>query len=358
MIRDQMDDIDYKAIMARAKRWAATGIAGVVGAALVYSAPYTVKNDEAAVITRFGAYARTEAPGLHFRMPLIEDVIRVPTSRMQKIETGFRTVESGITSSYISQDTINDNKVPSRDLENMVEETGVKVPSGDKLREAAKNILKDEYLMLTGDLFMVDVESVTQYTIEDPVKYAFNIQDAKHTVKDLLLSTLRSIVGNSSVDEVISLSRDSIRQQAEKIIQATLDDYDSGIRVTRINLQSTNPPFNVRPSYNQVSKAMQNKATKIQKAQEDYNKEVPRAFGEAQKAITEAEGYAIERVNNARGNVARFEALMDEYHRSPEVTRQRLYFETMDRMRKNANITIVDERIGNMLNLNQVGGSK
>ena len=276
------------------RRWIFWGIAAVALLWLVFSSMYTVNADETAVIQRFGKYVRTADPGLHFKLPFgIETKKAVRTQHVYKMEFGFRTIQAGVRTVYSEKE------------------------------------YKEESLMLTGDLNSAVVEWIVQYRIKDPVKYLFRVRNITKTLRDISEAAMRQIVGDHSVDEVIILSRREIADSAEVKMQRILNKYDIGIDIQTVQLQDVNPPDRVKPAFNEVNEAKQEREKIINEAWEAYNKVIPQAKGEAQKTINEAEGYALQRVNNAKGDAERFVAVYREYARAKDVTRRRLYLETL-----------------------------
>lgn len=253
---------------------------------------YTVAPQETAVVQTFGRFSRTEEPGLHFKWPFIERVTLVPTQEQLKAEFGFRTVSPGVRSQY---------------------ESGT---------------LEDR-LMLTGDLNVADVQWVVQYRIADPYAYLFNVRNPETTLRHLSEVTMRTVVGDRHVDEVLN-NREEIALAAEVTLQEAMDLYGTGLSITTIEMQDVLPPPSVRPAFNDVNDAMQEKERVINQANQRYNEVIPLARGQADQAIAEAEGYALKRVNEARGDVARFVAVAAEWERAKQVTEVRLYLEAME----------------------------
>lgn len=294
-------------------------IAVVIVGVLLVTSMFQVETEEVAVITRFGKYLRTEEPGLHFKVPFIEQVYKVPVERQQKLEFGFRTEKAGIRSQYSQAD------------------------------------FKDESLMLTGDLNLADVEWVVQYRIKDPFKYLFKVRDPETTLRDISEASMRQIVGDRTVNEVLTVGRTEISSKLEELIQNICNEYSLGIEIDQVVLQDVNPPDPVKAAFNAVNEAQQEKETLINKAKSEYNKVIPKASGQAKETIQQAEGYATERVNNAYGEVARFEAIYKEYVKAPEVTKQRIYLETMSEvLPKLGSKIITDEDANNVLPLLQM----
>ncbi len=317
--------------------WTALGAFLLAGAIGVMTSIYKIPADSRGVVQRFGTHVRTAEPGIHAKIPFgIETLIKVPVTRIQKEEFGFRTLKSDINSQFLDYDTLTQKRVSEEDIGNFIQASGeTDIPaglSGDQLTEYAKEILKREYLMLTGDLNIADVEWVVQYRIKDPAAYLFNVREPKMLLRDTSQSILRALVGNGSIDEAITIGRVEYEAKMKDELQRVLNDYESGIDVVAVNLQSSNPPRKVRPAFNMVNEAMQKKETRINEAKKEYNDKVPKARGEAQRTIQEAEGYAIRRVNEAEGNVAKFKQLYQAYIENPDITRQRLYFETMEQI--------------------------
>jgi membrane protease subunit HflK len=229
------------------------------------------------------------------KLPLgIERVMKVPVQRQLKEEFGFQTVSAGVRSQYT-----------------------------DRGKEAESN-------MLTGDLNAAVVEWVVQYRIVDPYQYLFRVRNVRSTFRDMTEAVVRRVVGDRTVNEVLTVGRQEIAALVEEQLQELCVQYETGINVDQVVLQDVNPPDAVKPSFNEVNEAQQEREKLINEAQSDYNRVIPRARGEAQQTINEAEGYALNRFNTARGDSARFVAVFDEYRLAPEVTKKRIYLETMN----------------------------
>jgi membrane protease subunit HflK len=261
------------------------------------SSLYTVQPEERAVVKRLGRVTGITDPGLHFKLPLGLDTVQlVATERVLKQEFGFRTEESSPSerTRYVDQD----------------------FPS--------------ESLMLTGDLNIIQVEWVVQYRIGDPIRYLYGMREPTGTLRDLSESVMRRVVGNRIGSEVLTIGRVEIANTARDEIQAAMDKYDNGIRIITVELQDVVPPPLVQPAFNEVNEARQELERMINEATMQANQEIPRARGTANRIVSEAEGYAIERVNRSLGEAARFTAVLSEYRSVPEVTRSRLYLETLN----------------------------
>jgi membrane protease subunit HflK len=297
-------------------------IAAVVAALVVLmSSYYQVEPDEVGVVQRFGAYARTTEPGPHLKFPFVETVTKVPVQRQLKMEFGFRTVQAAQRTEYSDPPAV-----------------------------------RAEAVMLTGDLNVAVVEWIVQYRIRDARAFLFHVRDVPETFRYMSEASMRQVVGDHSVDEVITIGRETIALQAKDELQRLCNLYGIGIEVQQLVLQNVNPPDPVKPAFNEVNQAIQEKERAINDAWADYNKSVPRAKGEAEQAIRAAEGYALERVNNAEGDAHRFEAFHDEYRKAPGVTRKRIYLETMRSLVPKAGRRLVlDEKARGILPLLQLG---
>jgi membrane protease subunit HflK len=247
------------------------------------------------LVMRFGRFVRTTNPGPHAKLPFgIEHVQKVPTQRQLKQEYGFRTAIAAIQSSKEQND-----------------ET------------------KAEALMLTGDLNVATVEWIVQYKISEPDKYLFKMRDVEETFRLMSEATMRSVVGDHSVTELLTVGRETIAARAKELLSQMCKHYENGISVQQLILQNVDPPEPVRPSFNDVNQAIQERERAINDAWAEYNREIPKARGLAEQKIQAAEGYAVERVNRAKGDADRFVALEQEYRKAPEVTRARIYLETL-----------------------------
>jgi membrane protease subunit HflK len=183
--------------------------------------------------------------------------------------------------------------------------------------------------MLTGDLNVLEVRWIVQYQIKDPVHFLFRVRDQRDTIRDISEAVMRRVVGDYSVDEVLTIKRAEIDVQAQEELQRILDSYGAGIQIVTLKLQDVTPPDRVQPAFNEVNEAKQEKERMINQAWEAYNKVIPKAKGEAEKTVREAEGYAVAVVNRAKGEAQRFLATWEAYRQAPEVTRKRLYLDAM-----------------------------
>jgi membrane protease subunit HflK len=258
-----------------------------------WTAYFTVPSDSVAVVQRFGKYLKHVPPGLHFKLPLGVDVATiVPVKRQLKQEFGFATPGSA-----------------------------------DPFQTSREG--KRETQMVTGDLNAALVEWVVQYRISDPVKFLFDVREPRGTLRDVSESVMREVVGDRTVDEVITIGRQEIEAEALTKMQALSNKYAMGISIDQVQLKNINPPEPVQGSFNEVNQAQQEKEKLINEARRDYNKVIPLAEGEKDQRIREADGYRLKRVNEAQGDAARFSALLAEYIKAPAVTRRRIYIETL-----------------------------
>lgn len=289
------------------------------------TAYFTVGANEEGVVTRFGRLVGKVPPGLHFKLPFgIDRVDRVKTAFTFKEEFGFRTDRTGRRTTY----------APDR---------------SEFLKEA---------LMVTGDLNMARVEWIVQYRIKDAQAYLFHLRSPDGTLRDLAESVMREVVGDMTVTEVLTEKRVEINTQVRDRLQEALDSYDAGISVSQVILQDVTPPEPVKPAFDEVNNAQQQREKTINEARQEYNRAIPLAQGEALKEIQEAEGYALDRVNRAQGDVARFLAILEEYRKAPEVTRARLYLEAMSEILPGLEERVIlDEKASQVLPLLDLGAA-
>ncbi len=291
-------------------------VLALLGAWGAWTAYYTVPSDSVAVLQRFGKYLKDVPPGLHFKLPLgIDTATIVPVKRQLKQEFGFAT--PGATDPYQSP------------------------RPRDEQRETQ---------MVTGDLNAALVEWVVQYRISDPVKFLFEVREPSETLRYVSESVMREVVGDRTVDEVITIGRQEIETEALAKMQALSTKYAMGISIDQVQLKNINPPQPVQESFNEVNQAQQEKEKLINEARRDYNKVIPLAEGEKDQRIREADGYRLKRINEAEGDAARFSALLAEYSKAPEVTLRRIYIETLqDVMPGIRSKIIVDEQTRGIL---------
>ena len=289
-------DIGRMRVPPGAPRLLRLALAALVVIMAVWTMLYQVQAEEVGVVLRFGRYVRTTDPGLHVKLPLVEGVLKVPVQRQLKEEFGFRTEEAAVRTRF---------------------------------SEAS---FDPESVMLTGDLNVAVVEWIVQYRVTDPYQYLFKVRNLTETFRAMNEAVMRQVVGDRTVTEVLTVGRQEIAATSEGRLQELVNQYEMGITIDQIVLQDVAPPDLVKPSWDEVNQAQQQRDRLINEARAEYNKIIPRAKGEAAQTILQAEGYALERVNGAQGDATRFKALHDAYRRAPEVTRRRLHLETMQRV--------------------------
>jgi membrane protease subunit HflK len=284
-----------------------------------------VPSDSVAVVQRFGKYLKDVPPGLHFKLPLGIDVATiVPVKRQLKQEFGFTTPGAS-----------------------------------DPYQSPRPNDEKRETQMVTGDLNAALVEWVVQYRISEPAKFLFEVREPSETLRYVSESVMREVVGDRTVDEVITIGRQEIESEALTKMQTLATKYAMGISIDQVQLKNINPPKPVQESFNEVNQAQQEKEKLINEARRDYNKVIPLAEGEKDQRIREADGYRLKRINEAEGDVARFSALLAEYNKAPEVTRRRIYIETLqDVMPGIRSKIVIDEQTRGILPLLNLDSQK
>lgn len=286
----------------------------VVVAIAGFTSFYVVDETEQAVITRLGKYITTTGPGLHWKLPFgLEKNYNVPVKIVQMEQFGFKTVKAGRNNEY-------------------------------------KNNISSESTMLTGDLNIVNVEWIIQYKIENPRQWLFGVYEKENTIRDISRSVINTLVGDRAILDVMGKERSTIEELGLEMMNENFTQLGLGINVTAVKLQNIVPPEGVQEAYEDVNKATQDMNRFINEGQEAYNAEIPKAQGEADKQIQQAEGYAAERVNRAEGDVARYNAVYEEYKKSPKVTKERIYLETMDEIfGGETKPTIIDGELENLV---------
>lgn len=268
-------------------------VLAIMGIALLFTTWFTVEPEEAGLVIRFGRFARQVPSGLHLKLPYpLEKVVKVPVERQLKEEFGYRTQSTTEGRSTYDQ-------------------------------------VSAESLMLTGDLNVAVVEWTAQYRVRDPYKYLFKVRNVQQTFRDMNEAVMREVIGDRSVNEVLTIGRQEIATLVQQRLQEMCNQYENGIEVDQIVLQDVNPPEPVKPSFNEVNQAQQEREKLINQARAEYNQVIPRARGGALQTLEQAQGFATDRVNRARGDAELFNDVHAAYRRAPEVTRRRMYLETM-----------------------------
>lgn len=292
-------------------------IAAIAAIIFLSTSFIVVDQTENAVITTFGKYSKTLGAGLHYKLPFgMQKAYIVKTKVIQTETFGFRTLKTGAKTEY------SDKKFP------------------------------DESTMLTGDLNIVDVEWIIQYRIEDPRAWLFSVADRQKTIRDISQSVLNSLVGDRQILGVIGSDRPAIQDKAVEMMNKILSSYDLGVKITQVQLQNIVPPEGVQNAFEDVNKAIQDMNRLINEGREAYNSEIPKAKGQADQILEIAQGYSTERVNKAKGDVARFLSVLSEYKKAPDVTRKRLYYEMVNEVfADQAGVELIDKSLSNFLPL-------
>ena len=313
---------DIKIALPGGKKLATIALLVLVGMT-IWATVYQVPSDSVGVVLRFGKYQTEVQPGLRFKLPFgIDEAIILPVKRQLKQEFGFGT--RGATNPH--QGPIN--------------------PDGEKR-------------MVTGDLNSALVEWIVQYRISDPVNFLFKVRNPEETLRDVSESVMREVVGDRTVDEVLTIGRQEIESEALSRMQALASKYEVGVSIDQVQLKNVNPPEAVQDSFNKVNQAQQEKEKLINEARREYNRSIPLAKGTKEQKVQEAEGYRLQRINEAQGDVSRFNAVLTEYLKAPDVTKRRIYLETMQEILPLLNSKIIiDENARSVLPLLQLDAGK
>lgn len=301
----------------------------IIGIAIIvlvgaFSSFYTVDVSEEAVVTRFQKYLSTTPPGLHFKLPFgIDRVTKVPSKVLLQEEFGFRSIERR-----------------------------------EGATQYAKSGYTDESLMLTGDLNVADVEWIVQYRISDPWKFLFHARNVRKNIRDISMSIMRRVVGDRLVGDVLTVGRIEIADEAKVLTQEVVDRYDMGIMIVAVVLQDVTPPESVKAAFNDVNAAKQEQEKAINEAEREYNNVIPEAKGKADQLIAVAEGFSLSLINQSKGDASKFDAMLAEFKKSPDVTRRRMYVEAMEEIYSNLeSLVIVDPDIKGILPMYPSPGS-
>jgi modulator of FtsH protease HflK len=302
-------------------------IAGILILSMLRTLIYSIGPDEVGVVQRFGKYIRTVESGLNFKIPFgVEKATPVKVEKVFKEEFGFRTLQAGVKTRYSSKK------------------------------------YDDESLMLTGDLNILDVRWIVQFKVKDPVKLLFSTRNPLENVRDMSEVVMSRLCGDYMVDELLTTKREAIDHEAQMELQTLLDKYDTGIQVITVKLLDVNPPDKVKPAFNEVNEAKQERERLINEGWKEYNKVIPGARGEAERTISQAEGYALDKVNRAKGEAERFLVTWKEYKNAPDITKKRLYLETMTLVMPAAGKKFImdssQKSILPLMDLNREGGAQ
>ena len=280
---------------------------------------YSVGPDEVGVVQRFGKYNRVVGSGLNYHIPYPIETVKTPkVTEVKRIEIGFRTV----------------GKNQYRTIE-------------------------QESLMLTGDENIVDAELIVQYKIKDPIDYLFNFIGPELTLREASEASLRTVIGRHNIDEALTSAKLMIQEETKELLQIILDKYETGVIVVAVQLQDVSPPKQVIDAFKDVASAKEDKNRMINEAEGYRNDVIPKARGQAQAMIRESEGFRESRIKRAEGDVAKFKAIVKEYTKAKEVTKERLYLEAMEEILPGIDKYIVPNgEDGNLLNLLNLTGTK
>lgn len=290
-----------------------TALLAVVLIALIGFFGFTVRvnPDELGIVLRFGKYVRQLPPGLNFRWPYpIEEVELPKVTRINRIEVGMRGTSD-----------VRDETTTIRDV-------------------------PEESLMLTGDENIVDVDFVVFWRIASAPDYLFNIQNPEGTVKAVAESAMREIIGQSDIEPILTEARAKTEAAVQELMQKILDSYGAGVQVTQVQLQKVDPPAQVIDAFRDVQAARADQERLQNEAQAYANKIIPEARGEAERILQAAQGYRDQVIAVAKGEASRFIAVYEQYKKAPEVTRQRIFIETMERVLSEADKVIIDDKAG------------
>lgn len=287
-------------------------IAALLLVQVVYTSFYTIEPGKVGIVLQFGKYNRTTTPGLHFKIPYIEELTKVDVESIRKEEFGFRT------------------RIPG--TQSVLDRRGFDMES----------------LMLTGDKNVINVEWIVQYKVSDPVDFLYKVRDVPQAVRDLSEMVTRRIVGNMDFDYVLG-NREIVAGDAKRELQGELDGLECGVDIVALQMQDITPPDPVKPAFNEVNEADQDMKRLVNEAEETYNRIIPKAKGDAKKIVEEARGYAVQRVNEAQGETARFKSIVKEYLNARDVTRRRMYLEAMQEILPNVDHVYVMDRNQNSL---------
>lgn len=286
--------------------WIARAAVGIILLLYLASGAYVVGPTEAGLVLRFGKHERTTGPGFHYRWPWpVERVVRPPVTEVQRLEIGFKTVSVGPPAKY--------QPIPA------------------------------EAQMLTGDENIVDVEFIVQYQVKDAYQFAFRVDDPPRVIKSAAEAAIREVVGRRRIDEVLTDQKAEVQDETRQLLQKLLDRYETGVNALAVQLQDVHPPTPVRDAFKDVASAREDKQKFINEANGYRNDVIPKARGEAQKLLREAEAYQAERVARAEGDAAKFKSILAEYSEARQVTRTRLYLETVESILPQVQIYVVQD---------------
>ncbi len=280
---------------------------------------YVIAPEELGIVTRFGKVSRTAPPGPHLKIPIIENVLKPQVTKIHRLEVGFQTIDPGPPARY--------------------------------------RPVKEEALMLTGDENILAVEFIVQFKIKDPIALLFNVRDQGKTVKDAAEAAMREVVGRTPISDVLTEGRFQVQQQTKILLQEILDSYNTGISIDAVQLQDVLPPEQVANAFKDVASAREDREKAVEQAEGYSNDILPKAKGEAQKLINEAMAYKVATINEAKGDTSRFLQVLKEYRKAKDVTRKRIYVDTMaDVLSRTEKVIIEGKAQNNLLPYLPLGG--
>lgn len=265
---------------------------------------YIVAPDEQGVVLRFGSVVRVTAPGPHLKVPVIEEVLLPKITKLHRIEIGFRTTRGG-----------GSQRVPV------------------------------EALMVTGDENIVAVEMIVQFRIKDAQAFLFNVADIGATIKKSAEASIRQVIGQTNIDDALTVGKARIQLEAQVALQGILDGYEAGVQITAVQLQDVNPPDAVAAAFKDVASAKEDKEKLINESHGYRNDIIPRAKGQAAQVLNEAQAYAEARVRRAEGEADRFLKTLKEYKQSKAIIRKRIFIETMEEVMGKMDKMIIDKTV-------------
>lgn len=271
---------------------------------LLWKGFYIVAPDEQGVVLRFGNMVRTTAPGPHLKIPVIEEVLLPKITKLHRIEIGFRTTRSGVA-----------QRVPV------------------------------EALMVTGDENIVAVEMIVQFRIKNAEEFLFRVADVGETIKKVAEASIRQVIGQTRIDEALTVGKAQIQLEAQTVLQSILDEYEAGVQITAVQLQDVNPPDAVAAAFKDVASAKEDKEKLINESHGYRNDIIPKAKGEAAQMVNEAQAYSEARVRRAEGEADRFLKTLKEYKESEEIIRKRIFIETMEEVMAKVDKVLIDESV-------------
>ncbi len=276
----------------------------ILAAFLLWKGFYIVAPDEQGIVLRFGDMVRITTPGPHLKIPVIEEVLLPKVTKLHRIEIGFVTLRGGTT-----------------------------------------RVVPEEALMVTGDENIVGIQMIVQFRIKDAQEFLFKVADIASTIKSSAEASIRQIIGQSKIDEALTVGKARLQQETQDLLQGILDEYSAGVQITAVQLQDVNPPEAVAAAFKDVASAKEDKEKLINESHGYRNDIMPKAKGQAAQILNEAQAYAEARVQRAEGEANRFLATLKEYKQSETIIRKRIYIETMAEIMPEIEKIIIDQKI-------------